>query len=165
MIHINLIHLVDKATKVDFTNPATNNQLHSLPSLRIVDGRLPESFTGRVLARLEAAELKVRLGDRDDVRIAWLLVLRASEGHPDPFSLAFYQYFSESPETLIPFFSARADLWRRYEVCMDEYLPLRYTKDWRGDLARIELRLISEQNLTKKPAASVPAPKDRKKAA
>lgn len=122
---------------------------------RIVTGspRVSESFVERVLARLAKLELKAPQGDRDDYRVAWITVLKASEGHPDPWRQAFWQYHGEQPETLIPFFEARAYLHSIYEgnyAVLDPHLPLRFVRGWE------EMYLqILEKLPVKKPVVSV----------
>jgi hypothetical protein len=132
------------------------------PSLSIVRGHVSESFAARVLVRLSEAEWKAPLGARDDIRVAWITVLKADEGHPTPFAQAFFQYFGASPEKLIPFFAARADLDRMYAqsqaAWLEKYLPFRHHDGWRETFARIQAEIDSEALPPKKPAASAPAP-------
>ena len=121
-----------------------------------------DSFTERVLARIEKAELKARLGDRDDLRIAWVTVLECSKGHPYPWQQAFWQCLHGLPEKLIPFFEAREYLNQIHEntgAVLDKYLPFRYTPDWQENLVRIKAKLASIAAALplppKKPAQSV----------
>jgi hypothetical protein len=128
-----------------------------------------DPFVARVLARLSEAEWKAPLAARDDIRVAWITVLKADEGHPTPFAQAFFQYFGASPEKLIPFFAARADLDRIYAqsqaAWMEKYLPFRHHDGWRETFARIQAEIDSEALPPKKPAASAPAPKITRRAA
>jgi hypothetical protein len=139
------------------------------PSLSIVSGHVSESLVARVLARLSEAEWKAPLGARDDIRVAWITVLKADEGHPTPFAQAFFQYFGASPEKLIPFLAARADLDRMYAqsqaAWLEKYLPFRHHDGWRETFARIQAEIDSEALPPKKPAASAPAPKVIRRAA
>lgn len=107
--------------------------------LQVVQGDVSK-LTARVLSYLAEAEDRTRVGDRDDIRVAWITVLKASEGHPDPFAIAFWQYFSESPETLIPFLAARAHLNRIYGEnfqALDKHFPFQYARDWQDTYQRI----------------------------
>jgi hypothetical protein len=128
-----------------------------------------ESFAARVLVRLSEAEWRAPLGARDDIRVAWITVLKADEGHPTPFAQAFFQYFGASPEKLIPFFAARADLDRMYAqsqaAWLEKYLPFRHHDGWRETFARIQAEIDSEALPPKKPAASAPAPRVIRRAA
>ena len=136
------------------------------PTLSIVRGEVSESFVARVLDRLSESELKAPLGARDDIRVAWITVLKADEGHPTPFTQAFFQYFGESPDKLIPFLAARAEIDRIYATAqaawMEKYLPFRHHDGWRETFARIQAQIDSEALPPKKPAASAPTPKIRR---
>jgi hypothetical protein len=62
----------------------------------------------RVLARLEAAEQKESdLWLRDDIRIAWITVLYASRGNPQPHIDATYQVLGIHPDKVWPAICAR----------------------------------------------------------
>lgn len=130
-------------------------------SLSIACGEVSDPFVARVLARLSEAEWKSPLGSRDDIRVAWITVLKADEGHPTPFAQAFFQYFGVSPEKMIPFLSARAELDRIYAqsqaAWLEKYLPFRHHDGWRETFARIQADIDSAALPPKKPAASVPA--------
>lgn len=123
--------------------------------IRIERGTVANVRVEHVLEYLQKAEWKAPIGERDDIRVAYITVIKAFEGHPDPFAIAFWQYFSASPDQLIPFFAARAELWRNYDQrtmsVLDRYLPLRYSSDWREVVERIECELA----IAKKPCGSV----------
>ena len=62
----------------------------------------------RVLARLEAAEQKESdLWLRDDIRIAWITVLYASRGNPQPHIDATYKVLGLHPDKVWPAICAR----------------------------------------------------------
>jgi hypothetical protein len=62
----------------------------------------------RVLARLEAAEQKESdLWLRDDIRIAWITVLEASRGNPQPHIDATYKVLGIHPDKVWPAICAR----------------------------------------------------------
>lgn len=132
------------------------------PALSIVRGQLSESFVARVLARLSESEWKAPLGARDDIRVAWITVLKSDEGHPTPFAQAFFQYFGVSPDKLIPFLAARADLDRIYAQSqaqwLEKYLPFRHHNGWRETFARIQAEIDEQALPPKKPARSVEVP-------
>src|SRR6185369_4222019 len=90
----------------------------------------------RVLARLAEAEQSTQLAlEQQDYRIAWLTVLRADEGCPEPWRTAFWQIVGNTPEKAIPFWLARDDAFRD-EFFPESMLPLRYTKEWASDYLR-----------------------------
>jgi len=115
-------------------------------------------FSVRILSRLAEAEQKTELAtDQQDYRIAWLTVLRADEGNAEPWRQAFWEIVGNTPEKAIPFWMARADLFR------DEYVPLsmldlKYTKEWASDYLRAKMaaeRARQASLPTKKPVQSV----------
>jgi len=118
-------------------------------------------FSVRVLARLAEAEQKTEVAtEQQNYRIAWLTVLRADEGNPDPWKQAFWEIVGNTPEKAIPFWLCRDDLLH------DEYVPLhllelRYTKDWGSDY--VHAKMIAEKARSaglppKKPVEFAPIP-------
>jgi hypothetical protein len=103
------------------------------PGLRIERGQVNQ-VTEAVLKYLAGAEWNATAAERDDLRVAWICVLKADEGHPDPYRQAFWQYFGEQPETLVPFFAARAHLDRIYSAAtvatLDRNFNFRFTPGW-----------------------------------
>lgn len=76
--------------------------------LRVQRGKISNRVSERVLCRIAQAE--AREPDpwiRDDYRVAWLTVLRASEGCPDPFGLAFWGYYGTSWQRAVKFWQER----------------------------------------------------------
>lgn len=79
-------------TEVTSDAPASPKGLH------VERGDVPGRVE-RVLAYLAAAEGRSPdPWERDDLRVSWLTVLRASEDHPDPWRYAFWCYFGITPE-------------------------------------------------------------------
>ena len=129
--------------------------------LSIVRGLVSAKFSVRVLARLAEAEQKTEVAtEQQNYRIAWLTVLRADEGNPDPWKQAFWEIVGNTPEKAIPFWLCRDDLLH------DEYVPLhllelRYTKDWGSDY--VHAKMIAEKARSaglppKKPVEFAPIP-------
>jgi hypothetical protein len=79
---------------------------------RTLPGALPAErsmpLAERVLVRLEAAEQKESdLWLRDDIRIAWITVLEASRGNPQPHIDATYKVLGIHPDKVWPAICAR----------------------------------------------------------
>jgi hypothetical protein len=67
----------------------------------------------RVMSRLADLEWReAQLYYQDDYRLAWLTVLRAAEGYPDPWAYSFWMYYGRHPKKLIPFFVEREAKWK-----------------------------------------------------
>jgi len=80
----------------------------------------------RILSRLEAAEAReVDPHFRDDIRIAWITVLRASRGEPSPHVSATYTVLGLHPDRVWPAIieRRRALLGWRYEAFVGVELP------------------------------------------
>src|SRR5690242_14341270 len=115
------------------TNPAFEDSTGSASAisdsiprgLAVVRGQVSSSFSVRVMSRLSEAEQKTEVAtEQQDYRIAWLLVLRADEGNPDPWRQAFWEIVGNAPEKAIPFWLARDDAFR--DECFPvSMLPLR----------------------------------------
>jgi hypothetical protein len=90
-----------------------------------------------------------------------MCVLRASEGHPDPWRYAFWCYFGAVPEKLIPYFVARNQA-NHTEGFPASLLPFKYTNGWEHEFQR---GMAIAALPPKKPAASAPAPKITRRAA
>jgi hypothetical protein len=162
MIRVNLLHLVDKPTERYFPHTRATANVHSSPSpgFQIIGGDVATA-SARVLEYLALAEFRaLDPWERDDLRLSWLTVLRASEGHPDPWRYAFWCYFGLTPEKLIPYFVARAEA-HHADGFPASLLPLKYTRSWKDDF-QLGMSVALPR---KKPSASVPAPAERKRVA
>lgn len=85
--------------------PVSSKLLESkaLPLGWLLDPDKSESFTNRVLARLIQAEAhEVDPWTRDDLRIAWIATLYASEGNPQPLIDATYAVLGLHPDKVWP---------------------------------------------------------------
>lgn len=87
------------------------------------------------LAWAESAEQDRWL--KDDIRLAWITVLLAARGYPEPWELAFWQTFGKRSHKLIPEFVARAERARTF-----------------GDLHNWWAEEITKARANKKPAQS-----------
>jgi len=122
-------------------------------------------FAERVLTRIEESEINARLGDRDDIRVAWITVRKCAAGHPYPWQQAFWQAFGRTADELVPYLEARAYLQSVYDgsttAILDKYLPLRFSSDWKEKLRLAKSELTSKKALSalppKKPCHSAPA--------
>jgi hypothetical protein len=157
MIRVNLLQWpVDKSTKVDFTNPATNVQVHSSPSpgFQIIGGDVAKA-SARVLEYLALAEFRaLDPWERDDLRVSWLTVLYCSE-------IQDYSVLVENAQ--LSGKRVGESLW---EYAFWMYYGKTFVeahKCWAENRAQIEQLLTSLPQ--KKPAASVPAPRRKDKAA
>jgi hypothetical protein len=107
--------------------------------ISVVRGLVSEKFSVRVLARLAEAEQKTEVAtEQQDYRIAWLTVLRADEGNPEPWRTAFWEIVGNTPEKAIPYWLCRDDLLQDEHVPLP-MLELRYTRDWGSDYVRAKM--------------------------
>jgi hypothetical protein len=104
----NLPHVINRDIK---SAPPSGPRLSYSPVG--LENKVSESVC-EYLAWCEANEPNVWL--RDDIRIAWLTVLNASEGKPDPWRYSFWMYLGRVPEKVIPELVARAERHRLMEV-------------------------------------------------
>lgn len=153
-----------KTNALDESLRSAQDNADVLPQgLSIVRGLVSAKFSVRVLARLAEAEQKTECAtEQQDIRIAWLTVLRADEGNPDPWKQAFWEIVGNTPEKAIPFWLCRDDLLQ------DEYVPLsmlelRYTREWGSDYVRAKMAAEAARNAglpPKKPVefATIPFP-------
>jgi len=97
----------------------------ALPQERRVD------LADRVLARLEQSETKeIDPWVRDDLRIAWIATLYASQGNPQPFVDATYRVLGLHPEKVWPAIVARrAALLGPLDIPQTNRKPMAVSRD------------------------------------
>jgi hypothetical protein len=150
--------------------------------------QVPLTLAERVLSHLEAAENKEPDPHlRDDIRIAWITTLYASQGNRQPHIDATYRVLGLHPDKVWPAILARREaLLGSYHIPQTKQCPLAESRDGdapqktcaygavsdqhTGSSCRTETKREARRALTSElgldaPTAGVAAPADRKKAA